>query len=148
LPIADADQIASISYMSFSYSISLQVRHPDADPHDIARGVGLPVKRSWKIGQPRVTPRGTPLEGHYDATYCAFDLGAGDNGDLAERLRVVVTSLFSKRDFLLHLRATGGSLNFFITWTVGERGEMFDRSLLSDIASLGIDLGIEPVRAD
>jgi hypothetical protein len=134
--------------MSFSYGISLQVRHPDADPQDIARGVGLTVKRSWKVAEPRITPRCTSLAGHYDATYCAFDLGSGDDGELAERLRVVVAALFPTQEYLLRLRATGGSLNLFITWTVGERGEMFDCSLLSDLASLGIDLGIEPVSAD
>ncbi|WP_156382227.1 MULTISPECIES: hypothetical protein [unclassified Aureimonas] len=131
--------------MSFSYGISLQVHHPDADPTDIARGVGLPVNRSWKLGQPRVTPRGTALAGHYDATYCLFDLGAGNDGELAERLQAIVAALIPRRDFLLGLRATGGSINFYITWTVGERGEMFDCSLLSDLVGLGIDLGIEPI---
>jgi hypothetical protein len=88
------------------------------------------------------------LSGQYDTTYCAFDLGTGDDGELAERLRGVVATLLPKRAFLLDLRATGGSLNLFITWTVGERGEMFDCALLSDLADLGIDLGIEPVSAD
>lgn len=134
--------------MSFSYGISLQVRHPDADPHDIVRGVGLPVKRRWKKGESRVTPGGNPLAGHYDTSYCVFDLGSGDDGELAERLRVAITALFPKQDFLLGLRETGGSLTLFITWTVGERGEMFDCSLLSDLASLGIDIGIEPVSAN
>jgi hypothetical protein len=134
--------------MSFSYGISLQVRHPDADPNDIVRNVGLPVKRSWRVGEPRSTPRGTALPGHYHTTYCAFDLGAGDDGDLAEHLRSQVAMLLPKRDFLHGLRATGGSLNLFITWAVGERGEVFDCALLSDLVSLGIDLGIEPTSAD
>jgi hypothetical protein len=134
--------------MGFSYGISLQVRHPNADPNDIVGGIGLPLKRSWKVGETRSTPRGTVLPGHYDTTYCAFDLGAGGDGELAERLRGAVAMLSPKRDYLLSLRATGGTLNFFVTWTVGERGEMFDCALLSDLASLGIDLGIEPVRAD
>ncbi|RYD20906.1 MAG: hypothetical protein EOP69_01615 [Spirochaetia bacterium] len=133
--------------MGFSYGISLQVRHPDADPNDIIGKVELPVKRSWKAGEPRSTPRGTELPGYYDTTYCAFDLGAGDDGELAERLRGAVAVLSPKQDFLDSLRATGGTLNF-ITWTVGERGEMFDCALLSDLASLGIDLGIEPVRGN
>lgn len=131
--------------MSFSYGISLQVHHPDADPTDIARGLGLPMDRSWKVGQPRATPRGTALARHYDATYCLFDLGAGDDGELTQRLKAVVAALLPKREFLLGLRATGGSINFYILWTVGERGEMFDCSLLSDLVSLGIDLGIEPI---
>lgn len=134
--------------MSFSYGISLQVWHPDADPNDIVRNVGLPVKRSWAMGEPRSTPRGTALPGHYDTTYCAFDLGAGDDGELAAHLRGQVAVLLPKRDFLLGLRATGGSLNLFITWTVGERGEVFDCALLSDLVSLGIDLGIQPCGAD
>ena len=35
---------------------------------------------------------------------------------------------------------------FLLGWTIGERGEVFDTRLLSEIAQLGIDLGIEPFR--
>ena len=134
--------------MGFSYRISLQVRHPDGDPDDIIRGVGLPASRCWKIGEPRSTPVGNPLPGYYGETYCAFDLGEGDDGKLVERLRTLVATLMLRRDFFHDLKATGGLLNFFITWTVGERGEIFDCALLSELAILGIDLGIEPVTAD
>ena len=137
-----------MSESGFRYDISLQVRHPDADPADIARGLGLQAKRSWKIGEPRSTPRGNALPGHYSETYCAFDRGVGEDGELAARLRSLVAAFMPKRDFLHNVRASGGSLNLFVTWTVGERGEMFDCALLSDFVTLGIDLGIEPIRAD
>ncbi|WP_143075110.1 hypothetical protein [Sphingobium sp. AP50] len=138
----------SISAMGFSYCISLQVRHPDADPDDIIHEIGLPVRRSSKMGEPRSTLRGAPLPGHYDMTFCVFDLGVGADGELADHLRSRIATLIPKREFLHELRATGGSLNLFITWTVGERGEVFDCTLLSDLVSLGIDLGIEPISAD
>jgi hypothetical protein len=147
-PIADIGKIASNVSMTFSYGISLQVRHPDADPNDIASGLALTVKRSWRVGEPRSTPRGNTLPGHYGETYCVFDVGSGDDGEVAERLRSIIALLLPKRDFIHELRATGGSLNFYVTWTIGERGEVFDCSLLSVLASLGIDLGIEPLNSE
>lgn len=146
--IADTDAMWSMGCMAFSYRISLQVRHPDADPDMIVRGIGLPVIRSWRVGEARATPRGNPLPGHYRDTYCAFEIGDGDKGDLAQHLRDTVASLSPRQDFIQSLRAIGGRLNFYVSWTVGERGEVFDIALLADLANLGIDRGIEPIGND
>jgi hypothetical protein len=146
--VADFGKIASTVSMTFSYSISLQVRHPDADPNDIATTIGLPVKRSWKAGEPRSTPRGNALPGHYGETYCAFDVATGDDGEMAERIRGAVAALMPRRGLIEELRATGGSLNFYVTWTVGERGEVFNFALLADLGRLGIDLGVEAFRSE
>ena len=51
-----------------------------------------------------------------------------------------------RRQYLNWLGKTGGRMNSYAGWTVGERGEVFDTRLLSEIAQLGIDLGIEPFR--
>jgi hypothetical protein len=37
------------------------------------------------------------------------------------------------------------SNDIYVAWTVSERGEIFATRLLSEIAELGIDLGIEPL---
>ena len=78
--------------------------------------------------------------------YCLFQLGGGEDGELAKCLRGAVSVLQPKEQYLSQLRKTGGRMNFYVGWTVGERGEVFDACLLSDIAQLGIDLGIEPFR--
>ncbi|WP_156397471.1 MULTISPECIES: hypothetical protein [unclassified Sphingomonas] len=131
--------------MSFSYSVSLQVWHPSADPQDIIVGMGLPPKRFWMVGEQRVTPKGTPLPGTYDKSYCVFDIGDGNDGELADFLRETLRKLEHAGPFISALRSTGGKLSFFISWSPSGHGEVFDVELLADMARLGIDLGIEPI---
>lgn len=130
--------------MAFSYRVSLQVRHPYADPERIIAGIDLPCIRSWAAGEPRSTPKGALLTGARKESYCAFDIGRGDDGDLANSLRKALKRLESSAAFIAELRQTGGNLNFFISWSPGERGEVFDVDLLAHMARLGIELGIEP----
>ena len=72
----------------------------------------------------------------------------GDDGELAALLGRAAAELEGVKSLFRDLRATGGSINFYVYWTVGGRGEVFDVALLSSIARLGIDLGIEPYNAD
>ena len=130
--------------MSFSYRVSLQVRHPDADPRDMVAAFGLQPVRCWAVGEERVTPKGTSLPGTYRESYCVFDLGDGNDGRLADFLRRRLEGLEHAAVFIGELRRTGGNVNFFVSWSPGERGEVFDVELLAAMARLGIDLGIEP----
>ena len=132
--------------MAFDYRISLQVHHPVTDPAEIEAGLGLTASLSWKAGERRSTPAGTELPGFYRETYCVFHLAKGEDGALAKRLRDAVNLLQPKKEYLDWLHETGGRSNFYIGWVAGERGENFDVPLLSDIAQLGIQLGIEPYR--
>jgi len=132
--------------MAFSYDVALQVYHPEADPADIVDGLAIPASRSWKVGDRRSTPKGAELPGNQRETYCVFRLGSGEDGELAKCLWNAVKILKPRRQYLNWLRETGGRTNFYVSWTVGSRGEVFDTLLLTEIAQLGIDLGIEPFR--
>ncbi|MEN3749495.1 DUF4279 domain-containing protein [Sphingomonas sp. HF-S3] len=130
--------------MSNSYSVSLQIWHPDADPQDIIAGFGLPPKRYWKVGDQRVRPNGIPLEGRYRESYCVFDLEDGGGRELSRYLADVLTTLESSTEFIRQLRDTGGKVSFYIIWERGDgRGDSFDVPLLSTMARIGIDLGIQ-----
>ncbi len=131
--------------MTFSYSVSLQVKHPIADPSEIVSGVGLPCFSCWGVGERRATPKGKLLHGTYDHSYCAFEIGEGDDGKLADLIRQALKTLEPSAAFISELRRTGGKLNFYIGWPLGETGEIFDVTLLAEMARLGIDLGIEPL---
>ena len=131
--------------MTFSFRVSLQVRHPDADPQQIVAAIGLPLVRCWAVGEARATPKGALLPGTYRDSYCVFDLGDGRDGQLTDFLRQALGKLEHAAAFIGELRQTGGRLNFFVSWSPGERGEIFDVELLAAMARLGIDLGIEPV---
>jgi len=131
--------------MAFEYRVSLQIRHPSADPNEIVRRMGQAPVRVWRVGEPRVTPKGTALGGTYRETYCVFHVGSGDDGELASCLRRAVADLEGAKHLFEDLRSEGGSIKFHVTWSTGERGDVFDTSLLSGMVELGIDLGIEPL---
>lgn len=131
--------------MSFHYSVSLQVWHPSDTPKYIASSIGLTPNRSWEVGEPRCTPKGLPLTGTYCESYCVFDLGGGDDGRLADFLDDILATLEQAAPFISELRRTGGKVSFFVSWSPGERGEVFRVELLANMARLGIDLGIEPI---
>ena len=133
-----------VDVMAFSYSVALQVRHPHTEPQQIVAAIGLQPARCWSVGEKRATPKGTSLPGNYRESYCVFDLGEGDDGELANFLRRTLEKLEHAAAFISQLRQTGGNLNFFISWYPGERGEVFDVELLAAMARLGIDLGIDP----
>lgn len=130
--------------MSFQYSVSLQLWHPHADPDLVEREFALEATHKQKVGEARKTPNGTLLSGTNRESYCVFDLASGEDGKLADCLKSLVNELESKQGYIEKFKQSGGRLNWFVGWTCGEHGEVFDIELLSKLAALGIDLGIEP----
>ena len=83
------------------------------------------------------------MGGNRQESYCSFEIGAGDDGALAAFLGAALFKLKPRRDFLLELRATGGSLMFYVFWYPnGDTGDVFTVPLLNDLADMGIELGI------
>jgi hypothetical protein len=127
----------------FEYYVSFRATHPTLDPAEIAAQIGLEAKVNWVAGEPRKTPKGTSLGGTGEESYCAFHIGSSDDGTLSECLKAAVAQLKRAAHFLRDIRATGGSLMFYVSWhTNGNTGEVFETALLKDMADLGIDLGI------
>src|SRR5438477_6779463 len=50
------------------FDISLLIRHPDLDPEVITSILRLQPHRAWKAGEPRFTPKGTPLSGNHETS--------------------------------------------------------------------------------
>lgn len=108
-------------------------------------GIGRSARRSWKVGEERTTPIGRPLHGTYRESYCVFDLGEGEDGELAAFLRLTLAELEHAAAFIGDVRRTGGKVSYYVSWSPGDHGETFSVDLIADMARLGIDLGIEPV---
>jgi Domain of unknown function (DUF4279) len=53
----------------YRYAISLRVTHPSLDPAEITSALQLTPSRTWRAGEPRTTPKGTPLQGVYSNTF-------------------------------------------------------------------------------
>jgi hypothetical protein len=127
----------------FDYHVSFRVTHPTLDAGAIAAQLRMTPKFCWTAGEPRKTPEGTPLEGVREESYCTFDVGSGDDGELARCLTAAVSKLTAAAAFLRHVRETGGSLMFYVFWYPnGDTGEVFGADLLRNMAEMGIEMGI------
>lgn len=127
----------------FSYHVSFRVKHPTLRPEEIAAELGLTPRYSWAAGDARMTPDTSLLGGIRKESYCTFEMGEGEDGELAPCLRRAAESLGSHRTHLNEMRLSGGSLEFYVFWYPnGDTGDVFPADLLFLIADLGIDLGI------
>jgi hypothetical protein len=127
----------------FDYHVSLRVKHPNLAAAAISTQLGLSPKTCWSAGEVRKSPKGAPLGGTRRESYCAFDVGSGGDGELTECLEAAVKSLKAQEGFLRDIRASGGTVMFYVYWYPnGDTGEVFGADLLREIAALEIELGI------
>jgi len=133
----------------YHFNIAFRARHPHLDPDEIARVLGLVATFKHRSGAQRQTPTGTPLEGTYKETYCCFDMKLTEGLLLADALMECNSRLRPHKEFLASLVKTGGRLDYFVGWYVaGISGETFPVRLLSELAELQIDLGLDVYRSD
>jgi hypothetical protein len=127
-------------------AITLRIYHPSIDPREIGAELGLPAARSGKAGEPRTTPKGTPLKGAWKESLWATAL-AGDEsgrGDLRSALRDIAERLTPHESFLRRMRDEGGRAELFIGWFLdGNERLVLESDLLTRLAALGIDLDFD-----
>jgi len=76
-----------------SFKVSLSITHPTIDPGDISRALSLSPSRQSKVGQRRVTPTGTLLDGTYQFSSWGHAFDASSVTDLSEFLPSLVDRL-------------------------------------------------------
>src|SRR5262249_16057087 len=126
--------------------ISLRFRHPTADPADITLTLGINPSRSWRVGEPRSTPKGTPLEGKWPDSCWAAVLAAGQwpPRGLVDPLRDLLDQLEAHKHFFPQIRSEGGKVELFVGWFFdGQNGDVFTHDLLYRMADLKIDLSLD-----
>jgi hypothetical protein len=130
----------------YRFKISLRVRHPSMDPARITDALGLIPSRSWRSGEPRATPKGTPLKGKWPDSYWTTHISEDRLADktLPTAIREALERLTPHKDFLHQIRSEGGAAEFFIGWFLdGNSGDIFDYELLARAADLKIDLSFD-----
>ena len=129
----------------YHFRISLRVRHPSTDPKTISTALGIEPKRSWKAGEPRLTPKGKPLEGIYRDTYWVADIAAGRwPNNLNTAIDDALTRLVRFRSFLHNMRAEGGTVELFIGWFFeNQSGGVLSHDCLALAGDLQIDLSFD-----
>ena len=130
----------------YHFSITLRVRHPDADPDRITKSLGVLPGRAWKAGDPRTTPTGTKLQGNWPATYWFVNVLAGryPTPALSEALQTALDRVERFRDFFHDMRSEGGSVELFIGWCFERQsGDVFGYGTLAKAADLKVDLSFD-----
>ena len=128
----------------FKYDVSFRVFHPCMKPTEICDTLNMKAKYQWASGEKRRTPKGVPLTGKYDRSFCSFKLNHPKEMELVDFLKYWNVKLFPNKTFLNQIYTSGGRLEYFIGWySSGNSGEEFDLMLLEGLLSLKINLVID-----
>ena len=129
----------------YYFRVSLRVRHPSMVPEKITEALGLEPKRSWKAGEPRQTPKGTPLAGSYRDTYWTTEVAAGRWPlEVNEAICDVLKRLVRHRTFLHQIRAEDGAVELFVGWFFeNQSGDVLTHQCLALAGDLQIDLSFD-----
>jgi hypothetical protein len=127
------------------FDLDLLIVHPTLTPEEITAGLGLLPKSVQAVGQPRRTPKGTPLQGVYrDTRWRHCRLHETANQWFVQALVDFVEELRPCKTFLRTLRSTGGEAQVIIQFLGdGYFGDTIPLSTLSLLTELGLDLGLE-----
>jgi hypothetical protein len=104
----------------YEYSVGLRIHHPSVDPRAISRGLRMRPRWTWRVGEPRMTPTGTPLPGLRQETYWSKTITPGGvkapSGGVAEAiLTKLLKRLRPHRKFLRSLRNSGGNIELWLS---------------------------------
>jgi hypothetical protein len=125
--------------------VELFIRHPSLAPAEITAALGLEGHFAHRVGDPRKTPKGAPLPGHYPDRRWRHSIRyeLGDQW-FADKIVMLVDRLMHHKEFLHHLRATGGSAMVIVQFLRdGHLGDCMRLDTLSKMVDLQLDFGIE-----
>ena len=128
----------------FKYDVSFRIFHPNLNPDEICQTLHLQATTKWRSGEQRKTPKGRLLPNVYDKSYCSFKLDQVHDMELPEFLRYWNSRFLKFKEYFMNIHSSGGRLEYFIGWySKGNSGEVFNVSLLEQLATLKIDLAID-----
>lgn len=129
---------------SQEFTVSLRVVHPTKSHLSIVQSMGLSAEFSHSVGEPRVTPKGRPLDGHYKSTYCSFVLIEKKAGDFSKNIEPILDSLRPKKDFLDEVLREGGKAELFVgVFSDGATGFVLRADDIKLLSAFSLDLAVE-----
>lgn len=133
----------------YLFSLSLRIRHRSRSAADICAEIGLSPEFSWSAGDPRKTPKGTPLDGFRKETYCSFSIAhleeSGlENIDLENCIHQLNRKMSNHRKFLDDIVDTGGSIEYFVgIFHDRNIGITMSSSLMKELTAMNISLALD-----
>jgi hypothetical protein len=139
------EEIDSDDALPRRIDVELFIRHPSLTPAEIAAALGLEARIAHRVGDPRKTPKGTPLPGHYSDTRWRHSIRDELRDQwFADKIAMLVDRLMPHKAFLHHIRATGGSAEVIVQFLGdGYLGDSMPLDTLSKMVDLQLTLGIE-----
>jgi hypothetical protein len=105
------------------------------DVGQLSRQLGFEPSRSWRAGEPNISPLGRALEGYSTSSYSTASI------DLADALSACITRLEPHKSTLSDFVRAGGTVAIFIGWFLDRNeGETLEPALLGRLSQLGISL--------
>lgn len=124
--------------------VHLRVNHPRLAPEELAAAIGMTPTRSWRVGEPRTTPKGRLLPGVNRETYCVFEFASENTADVTDPGVIVAAFLEPHKRAFLEVASTGGQTELYVTWEAHSNiGEVFGWEFLSKLVELRIALAVE-----
>ena len=125
--------------------VELFIVHPTMTSEGISTALGLEAHAAYTVGEQRMTPKGTPLQGEYADTRWRHCIRYELNDQwFADKITALVDSLAPRKAFLHGVRATGGTAQVIIQFFGdGYLGDKVPLATLAKMAELQLDFGIE-----
>jgi hypothetical protein len=129
---------------TFSYSVSLRVRHPNVDPAALTKALQFEPLHSWRAGEPRRSVAGTALGGEHRESYWSAPLPGQAAGSAAFALEQFLgqqlVQLSRHRELLARLQDEGGQISLLIEMSTLENAAL---TLSTGVSRKLADLNIE-----
>lgn len=128
----------------YEFTMSLGIRHPDVDPAQITRTLGLEPQHVWRKGQQRTDHAGDAASGTHRESYwyCEFARRtelSGERSGLESELFRMLDTLRRSIGFMQDLHHSGGATELFVR--IFARGD-FHIDLFPEEAGLLGRLGV------
>ena len=134
----------TMEHIKRSFKVSLGITHPTLDPKDISRALSLSPSQQRKLGQRRVTPKGTLLEGTYQFSSWSHAFDTSGVTELTEFLFSISERLKPHASYFSDLVREGGSVELFCGIFADDNwDENFHHTLLRRLADMAMNLRLD-----
>jgi hypothetical protein len=126
------------------FEITLLIRHPDLDPDLVTSALGLQPHRSWKAGEPRVTPKGRPLPGSHTASCWNHVFRFTGKAGFSDEIGLILDRLMAHKSLLHKINRTGGKTELYVKLPGDQNlGDELSWKTLRRFSDLRVNLSLE-----
>lgn len=126
------------------FSIVLLIRHPNIDPSVISDKLRLDPYSCAKAGEPKVTPKGTPLPGAWEWSSWNHVFEYETDKRFFEEMERLLARLTPHKDLFLKIAKEGGQSQLYFNFPGDvNQGDTAKPSMLKLMSEIELHLGVE-----